>query len=77
MIEITQHPGTPSVDKFPYESYVKLSRHSKRCILFNFNENESFDCQNEISVVRIGSSSRRLHIFAIQASVTIKVLVFP
>jgi hypothetical protein len=23
LIEITQSPGTPSVDKFPYESYVK------------------------------------------------------
>jgi hypothetical protein len=25
--------GFPSVDKFPYESYVKLRRHSKRCIV--------------------------------------------
>jgi hypothetical protein len=34
--EITQFPGSPSVDKFPYENYVKLRRHSKRCIFCSF-----------------------------------------
>jgi hypothetical protein len=37
VIEIEQFPGFPSVDKFPYESYVKIRRNSKRCIIRSIN----------------------------------------